>query len=563
MRNPLIVVLSGPIAVGKSTLSAALVERFGFYCVKTRSLLKQLANDRGSDQLTRAELQHGGADLDKRTDGAWIADALNKSGMCNAVPIIVDSVRTAEQIAHIRRMNGSVTGAVNVKHVHITASHAILEERFIIRRREAVQHEKPCLDGTGGGSNPLTFDRAMIGEPIDELDGTLERIADVCIDTTRLQPEDIAVRVAAALGLYNNHDRLVDVLVGGQWGSEGKGQVSGYLAPEYDVLVRVGGPNAGHKVYELPKPYTFYHLPSGTRCNRRAQIVLGPGAVLGLPKLMEEISDCALSGSGRLFIDPQAMVIDAADVNMENHVGSAVAAIGSTGQGVGAATARKALRSMAASEFGCPVQLARDVPGLKEFIRPTLEVLDRAFAAGKRVFLEGTQGTSLSLHHGAYPYVTSRDTTVSGTLSDAGISPLRVRKSIMVCRSYPIRVKSVENTSGPMGQEIDFQEVARRSGFDGDTLVQLEKTTTTKRNRRVAEFNWAEFRRSVSLNGPTDIALTFADYYGKDNQQARRYEQLNAEAQRQIEAMEQVSGAPVSLIATRFHFRSIVDRRHW
>jgi len=394
-------------------------------------------------------------------------------------------------------------------------------------------------------------------------DGTLERIADVCIDTTRLQPEDIAVRVAAALGLYNNHERLVDVLVGGQWGSEGKGQVSGYLAPEYDVLVRVGGPNAGHKVYELPKPYTFYHLPSGTRCNRRAQIVLGPGAVLGLPKLMEEISDCALSGSGRLFIDPQAMVIDVADVNMENHVGSAVAAIGSTGQGVGAATARKALRSMAASEFNCPVQLARDIPELKEFIRPTLEVLDRAFAAGKRVFLEGTQGTSLSLHHGAYPYVTSRDTTVSGTLSDAGISPLRVRKSIMVCRSYPIRVKSVENTSGPMGQEIDFQEVARRSGFDGDTLVQLEKTTTTKRNRRVAEFNWAEFRRSVSLNGPTDIALTFADYYGKDNQQARRYEQLNAEAQRQVEAMEQVSGAPVSLIATRFHFRSIVDRRHW
>lgn len=67
----------------------------------------------------------------------------------------------------------------------------------------------------------------------------------------------------------------------------------------------------------------------------------------------------------------------------------------------------------------------------------------------------------------------------------------------------------------------------------------------------------------MSLNGPTDIALTFADYYGKDNQQARRYEQLNAEAQRQVEAMEQVSGAPVSLIATRFHFRSIVDRRSW
>lgn len=556
MRNPLIVVLSGPIAVGKSTLSAALVERFGFYCVKTRSLLKQLANDRGSDQLTRAELQHGGADLDKRTDGKWIADATAPLLKFDG-PLVVDSVRTAEQVAHMRRLG------VKTVHVHLDAcrNFANTPSGVTLPLRNAQRYP----GGIEAGYEAMTalYQSDLSGEPVDVLDGTLERIADVCIDTTRLQPEDIAVRVAAALGLYNNHERLVDVLVGGQWGSEGKGQVSGYLAPEYDVLVRVGGPNAGHKVYELPKPYTFYHLPSGTRCNRRAQIVLGPGAVLGLPKLMEEISDCALSGSGRLFIDPQAMVIDAADVNMENHSGSAVAAIGSTGQGVGAATARKALRSMAASEFNCPVQLARDIPELKEFIRPTLEVLDRAFAAGKRVFLEGTQGTSLSLHHGAYPYVTSRDTTVSGTLSDAGISPLRVRKSIMVCRSYPIRVKSVENTSGPMGQEIDFQEVARRSGFDGDTLVQLEKTTTTKRNRRVAEFNWAEFRRSVSLNGPTDIALTFADYYGKDNQQARRYEQLNAEAQRQVEAMEQVSGAPVSLIATRFHFRSIVDRRHW
>lgn len=546
MRN-LIVVLSGPIAVGKSTLSAALVERFSFYCVKTRSLLKQLANDRGSDQLTRAELQHGGADLDKRTDGAWIADAIyNNPFTLRHDHLVIDSVRTAEQVAHLRRLG------VKTVHVHLSANRGSIVERFAYRSR--------INDGITAAH---MYDNDAAGETVDTLDGTLERIADVCIDTTRLQPEDIAVRVAAALGLYSNHERLVDVLVGGQWGSEGKGQVSGYLAPEYDVLVRVGGPNAGHKVYELPKPYTFYHLPSGTRCNRRAQIVLGPGAVLGLPKLMEEISDCALSGSGRLFIDPQAMVIDAADVSMENHAGSAVATIGSTGQGVGAATARKALRSMAASEFSCPVQLARDIPELKEFIRPTLEVLDRAFAVGKRIFLEGTQGTSLSLHHGAYPYVTSRDTTVSGTLSDAGISPLRVRKSIMVCRSYPIRVKSVENTSGPMGQEIDFQEVARRSGFDGDTLVQLEKTTTTKRNRRVAEFNWAEFRRSVSLNGPTDIALTFADYYGKENQQARRYEQLNTEAQRQVEAMEQVSGAPVSLIATRFHFRSIVDRRHW
>src|SRR5690349_6497510 len=97
--------------------------------------------------------------------------------------------------------------------------------------------------------------------------------------------------------------------------------------------------------------------------------------------------------------------------------------IGSTAQGVGAATSRKILRTSARPA----VRLARDVPELKPYIRETLEVLDDAFTAGKRIFLEGTQGTGLSLHHGDYPYVTSRDTTVSGCLADAGIAPTRVR----------------------------------------------------------------------------------------------------------------------------------------
>src|SRR5205807_105332 len=101
------------------------------------------------------------------------------------------------------------------------------------------------------------------------------------------------------------------VVVGGQYGSEGKGHIASFLAREYDLLVRVGGPNAGHTVYEVPEPYTFHHLPSGSRCSD-AQLVIGPGAVLYIPILLKEIADCSID-TNRLSIDPQAMIITEED----------------------------------------------------------------------------------------------------------------------------------------------------------------------------------------------------------------------------------------------------------
>jgi hypothetical protein len=99
--------------------------------------------------------------------------------------------------------------------------------------------------------------------------------------------------------------RLVDVVVGGQFGSEGKGQIAAFLSQEYDWLVRVGGPNAGHTVYFEPEPYTFHHLPSGANSSE-AKLLIGPGAVLNVDKLLKEIADCKVSAE-RLRIDPQAI----------------------------------------------------------------------------------------------------------------------------------------------------------------------------------------------------------------------------------------------------------------
>lgn len=131
-------------------------------------------------------------------------------------------------------------------------------------------------------------------------------------------------------------------------------------------------------------------------------------------------------------------------------------------------------------------------------------------------------------------------------------------------RTYPIRVQNPKGgTSEPIGRELTWKESSKRSGIPVLELRQTEKTSTTHRRRRVAEFDWTLLRKSASLNGFTDIALTFVDYLSISNRDARRFEQLQPDTIRFIQEVERVAGTPVSLIATRFHSRSIIDRRSW
>jgi adenylosuccinate synthase len=286
-------------------------------------------------------------------------------------------------------------------------------------------------------------------------------------------------------------------------------------------------------------------------------LLIGPGAVLDVSVLLTEIADCQVE-AGRLWIDPQAMIIEQHDVRAETVL---AADIGSTGRGGGAAAARR-IMGRSDKAVDTPVHLARDVPELRPFIRPATEVL--AYAAHQAILLEGTQGTALSLFHGDYPHVTSRDTTVAGCLAEAGIPPARVRKVILVCRTYPIRVgDGPAGSSGPMQQPITWDEISLRSGVSVDELHSVEKGSVSGKPRRVSEFDWELLRRSVELNAPTDIALTFADYIDVANRGARRYDQLSEETLRFIHEVEQVARVPVSLIGTRFAVRSVIDRRRW
>jgi adenylosuccinate synthase len=395
-------------------------------------------------------------------------------------------------------------------------------------------------------------------DPTERRIEKLARLADIEIDTKLNTRLDVLIRAASHMGLYGReYLRLCDVLVGGQYGSEGKGQIAAYLAKEYEYLVRVGGPNAGHTVYAEPEFYRYHHLPSGTR-HSNAKIVIGAGAVINVDGILDEIAKCRVD-KDRLFIDPQAIIIEKSDRVAEEGL---VAAIGSTGQGVGSATARRIM-----DRGSDTVRLAKDIDALRPFVtRDTREILDEAFRRRASVLLEGTQGTGLSLYHGNYPHVTSRDTTVAGCLAEAGIAPSRVRKVIMVCRTYPIRVEDPPHpgrTSGPMSQPITLETIHERSNIPLDELRTTETTSTTKKKRRIGEFDWNLLRSSAALNAPTDVALTFADYHTIKNRSARRFEQLDPKTIRFIEEVEKVAAAAVSLISTRFHSRSIIDRRAW
>ena len=550
-----VIVISGHICTGKSELARRLRDQFEYHLVKTSDILRTTANKRGKE-TTRLALQALGDELDAETNHEWLLTAtLNAiTNIEPAKPVVIDNIRKWEQLEHFRRRRD-----LTVVHAHLWARQEELEKRF-----------KKTNSERGKDSQSYT-DADLIKDEEDINAFKLD--ADVRVNTERTDSSDTLVRVAARLGLYSPPDiRCVDVIVGGQFGSEGKGHVAAYLARDYDVLIRVGGPNAGHTVSSESGVYTYVHLPSGSR-DTDAKLLLGPGITINVNVLLKEIVDCHISPD-RLFIDPQAMIIEDADIESEKEL---VAAISSTGQGSGAAAARRIMGRKQGA-----VRLARNIPALEPYVGKgppykgsTRTQLEIAYRKGQSILLEGTQGSGLSIFHGQYPHVTSRDTNVAGCLAEAGISPSRVRRILMVVRPMPIRVGNPvgngENTSGWLKHEVSFEIIAKTAGLDPKPVAAYEKGSRSGKPRRVGWFEWDQFRDACALNAPTDIVLTFADYISKDNRKARRFEQLTEHTIKFIEELERIAQAPVSLINTRFQrgekdgvdLRTVIDRRNW
>lgn len=533
-----VVVLSGSVASGKTTLAAGLRDRYGARHLRTQDLLRARAAAAGlGDLKDRRALQHYGEELDARTGGRWVADDLGPivSALPDRSVVVVDAIRRHEQLDALHEAFGR-----RISHIHLTAEGGVLADRYVARDSGIVE-----LPDYGLVQNDPT-ERQVPG---------LADHADLSIATDRTSPAGVLLRCAARLGLLAPvGEQLVDVVVGAQYGSEGKGNICFYLAPEYDVLVRVGGPNAGHKVPTDP-PYTHRLLPSGTLSNTAATLVIGPGAVLDIDVLLGEISACRVDAD-RLFVDPSAMIIEQSDLIAED---ASLRTIGSTRRGVGQATARRI--NGRGNYPGGDVRLAGDIPELRPYTAVAArDVLADSYRAGRRVLLEGTQGTHLSLYHGPYPSVTSRDTTAGGCLAETGINPRRVRRVILVARTYPIRVGG---PSGPMSGEVTVRDVARAAGLPEHEVADREVGSVSGVPRRIGEFDWEVLRTAAELNGATDVALTFADYYDARNRGVHRFDQLTSDTIGLIDDIEQVAGCRVSLVSTDFARRAILDRRDW
>ena len=180
---------------------------------------------------------------------------------------------------------------------------------------------------------------------------------------------------------------------------------------------------------------------------------------------------------------------------------------------------------------------------------------NRAVDAGARVIVEGTQGYGLSLHHGEYPYVTSRDTTAAAFLSEVGLSPLCVDEVVMVIRTFPIRVGG---PSGPLPKEMSWEQLRLLSGYPYPIA---EHTSVTGRLRRVAAFDWTVVERAVSANRPTAIALHGLDYLSFENRGVMQEDALTANALDFVSEVERRLGVEVRVAFTGPRNRELVDRR--
>ncbi len=292
----------------------------------------------------------------------------------------------------------------------------------------------------------------------------------------------------------------VSIVVGGQYGSEGKGKVAHYLADKMDAsfAVRCGGPNSGHTVIDKQgKARIFQQLPTAAILPK-VKLAICAGSYIDLDILHREINESNIDAD-RLFIDPDAVIITPELKEREINNGL-MSRIGSTGSGTGAAVAARINREEA-------LLFAKDIPELKLFVSAVPTILRSALSNEERVIIEGTQGFGLSpLHAKHFPFVTSRDTTAAAFLSETGLSPLDVDDVVLTIRAFPIRVAGC---SGPLPEEIDWEAVTRDGGHHD--LIQ-EKTTVTKQIRRVARFDPEIVRRAISINKPTRIVLNHLDY---------------------------------------------------
>jgi adenylosuccinate synthase len=328
------------------------------------------------------------------------------------------------------------------------------------------------------------------------------------------------------------------VIVGAQWGDEGKGKIVDLLADASDVVCRYqGGPNAGHTIVRDGETFKLHHIPSGILCDGKL-CVIGAGCVVDPGLLVRELDELEargiptngvrLSGNAHLIM-PWHVAIDSAS---ERRLGRLQ--IGTTRRGIGPAYADKAARlgirvqdvldpkilrqkfETALADKNRVLERVYRVPGLeveelaeqmeghavrlRPYVADTSLLVERALREGRSVLLEGAQGTLLDVDHGTYPFVTSSNPTAGAAATGVGIGPTRIDQVLGVAKAYVTRVGE-----GPFPTEIEgaaqvrVRELGREYG------------TTTGRERRCGWLDLVALRFAARVNGLTSLALTKLD----------------------------------------------------
>lgn len=330
----------------------------------------------------------------------------------------------------------------------------------------------------------------------------------------------------------------LSVIVGGQYGSEAKGAVTAALVrhsrrhQELPMVVRVAGPNAGHTAYDdQGRAWALRQVPAGMVADTKAVGVIADGSEIDLAVLADEVDRLDAAGlavSQRLYLSQDATLLTDSHRRQEQAAGL-TKLIGSTGKGIGAARADRAMRTAATRRlvigqgYTMAEYLARnyrmDATDTQRLTRTVANLqwinghhtaaqfINRALASNDyHVMVEGTQGYGLGLHQPAYPQVTSSDCRAIDFLAMAGVNPWQSLGPLdiwVVVRAYPIRVAG---DSGPMYNETTWKRLG----------LEPELTTVTKKVRRVAEWDQQLFERAVRANAEFDsphlrVAYTMAD----------------------------------------------------
>ena len=336
----------------------------------------------------------------------------------------------------------------------------------------------------------------------------------------------------------------LDIIIGAQWGDEGKGRLTDLLAAQAHLVARyAGGDNAGHTVTVGEEVFKLHLIPSGI-LNPTALCALGDGMVINPQKLLQEMSQLESAGIDvsprRIMISANAHIITPAHRALDEaqELSRGKAELGTTRRGIGPAyTDKVARRGIRAGSMQDPVAFAdrvrqhlaetqhliqerytfktdfseqdvEDYRACAERLRPHLADVSlrihQVLEKGENVLAEGAQGTLLDLDQGTYPYVTSSHPIAAGALLGLGLAATHLRRIIGVCKAYQTRVGS-----GPFPTELEGDLAAQIRG-SGDQPWH-EFGTTTGRPRRVGWLDLVLLRYAARINGFTELALTKLD----------------------------------------------------